>query len=526
MWTILVFLGMVVLGGFLSYFGDLQGRRIGKKRKTVFGLRPKHTAILITSLTGSFIVALSVGGLLLVAQPVREVVLRGESAIRQIRDLEKLQKEIETRLAHAQLQADNADKQNVIVRGTLTQTQNNLTTAQKHLVNLQTDLQKGNVSLVKLEAQRVRLNQQNDTLKTQNQKLTSVNNELEKQSTKYGVRNDELGKENLELHREQITIQKQNDLFKANNIELAKKNSQLQKDGERLLAEQKDLEKQNSVLMQVSQDLNKANLEDEMRARKKIAKLETDIANLTRDRERLLAYLDGADSAVQQYVALRSKRICMQAGELIGRKTIDTSLPLSDLRREISGLFADAEATTTLRGATKGTNNRTIRILTDNLSDHPLSEGEIMEALLGEIKRAKGQQQLIATSLTNALAGEQVLVRLTMEPVRTTFRRGSIVASTVIPVVRSLDTMVSTLVQFLQKDVRNAAILAGTIPYSDKNTGDAEVGTLAPAELIELVDRLRRMGGEVVVSAVASDDLTSADPLKLTFRLTRPPTKS
>ncbi len=526
MWTVLVFFGMVVLGGFLSYFGDLQGRRLGKKRVRIFGLRPKHTAILITSITGSFIVALSVGSLLLVVQPVREVVLKGEYAIREIRNLENRQKEIENRLQLAQTLAITAEKQNASVRTKLNHVRNSLTSSQTHLAALQTDLQKGKNAVLKLEAQRVQLITQNLALSHQNTRLATLNGELDKQNVKYGVRNDELGKENVELHREQIAIQKQTDQIHVVNQGLMEKNARLQMQGERLVAEQQELEKKNAVLTQVSKDLNSANLEDEIRARQKIGKLESDISNLTKDRERLISYLDGADSAVQQYVALRSKRICMQAGELIARRTVDTSLSIRDLRKELSSLFADAEAATTLRGAIKGTNNRTIKILTDNIAERQLPDAEMMEALIAEVKRAKGQQQLVATSLTNALAGEQVLVRLTMEPVRTTFRRGSIVASKVIPVVRSLDTMVTTLIQFLQEDVRNAAILAGTIPSSDRNTGNTEVGALAPADLIELVDRLRRMGGEVVVSAIASDDLTSAEPLRLTFRLSRPPTKS
>ena len=59
MWTLLAMLALVITGGFISYFGDLQGRRWGKKRVSWFGMRPKHTAILITSLTGGIIALLS-----------------------------------------------------------------------------------------------------------------------------------------------------------------------------------------------------------------------------------------------------------------------------------------------------------------------------------------------------------------------------------------------------------------------------------------------------------------------------------
>src|SRR5437773_3125731 len=84
-WTLLALILWVVLGGFISYYGDLQGRRWGKKRVSWFGLRPKHTAILITSLTGGFIALMSIVSVLLIAPTVREVVLRGEAAIRENR---------------------------------------------------------------------------------------------------------------------------------------------------------------------------------------------------------------------------------------------------------------------------------------------------------------------------------------------------------------------------------------------------------------------------------------------------------
>src|SRR5579871_2438203 len=82
-WTFLALLSLIALGGFISYYGDLQGRRWGKKRVSWFGLRPKHTAILITSLTGAFVALLSVVTLLAISPAVREIVMRGETAIRE-----------------------------------------------------------------------------------------------------------------------------------------------------------------------------------------------------------------------------------------------------------------------------------------------------------------------------------------------------------------------------------------------------------------------------------------------------------
>ena len=46
---------LAITGGVIAYLGDRIGMKIGRKRLTLFGLRPKHTSILITILTGVFI---------------------------------------------------------------------------------------------------------------------------------------------------------------------------------------------------------------------------------------------------------------------------------------------------------------------------------------------------------------------------------------------------------------------------------------------------------------------------------------
>ena len=78
-WTIIA-LGMTVLmAGIIAYNGDVIGRKYGKKRLTLFGLRPKHTAILITSVTGVFISALTTAAIFLLAPPVRRLSSRASA---------------------------------------------------------------------------------------------------------------------------------------------------------------------------------------------------------------------------------------------------------------------------------------------------------------------------------------------------------------------------------------------------------------------------------------------------------------
>jgi uncharacterized protein (DUF3084 family) len=67
----LLILALLVLGGLLSTLGDRLGTMVGKARLSLFRLRPRNTAVVITALTGSLISAMSLGLLLLVSERLR-----------------------------------------------------------------------------------------------------------------------------------------------------------------------------------------------------------------------------------------------------------------------------------------------------------------------------------------------------------------------------------------------------------------------------------------------------------------------
>jgi len=67
--TLIIILAFV--GGVIAYIGDRIGMKVGRKRLTLFGLRPKHTGIIITIFTGIFISAASIAILTIASDDVR-----------------------------------------------------------------------------------------------------------------------------------------------------------------------------------------------------------------------------------------------------------------------------------------------------------------------------------------------------------------------------------------------------------------------------------------------------------------------
>lgn len=56
---VLIYLVLFLLGAGISYLGNMLGRYIGRQKMSILNLRPRHTSILITCLTGSLIATLT-----------------------------------------------------------------------------------------------------------------------------------------------------------------------------------------------------------------------------------------------------------------------------------------------------------------------------------------------------------------------------------------------------------------------------------------------------------------------------------
>jgi len=62
---------IALMGGLIAYMGDKLGTKVGKRRMSLFGLRPKHTSIIVTIVTGLLVAAATVGVLSFTSQSVR-----------------------------------------------------------------------------------------------------------------------------------------------------------------------------------------------------------------------------------------------------------------------------------------------------------------------------------------------------------------------------------------------------------------------------------------------------------------------
>ncbi len=89
---------ILILGGVLSTLGDRLGSKVGKARLSIFKLRPKSTAVLITVFTGSIISAISFATMVVFDRDLRVGLFQLDDIREKIIDSEKELKKLEKNL--------------------------------------------------------------------------------------------------------------------------------------------------------------------------------------------------------------------------------------------------------------------------------------------------------------------------------------------------------------------------------------------------------------------------------------------
>ena len=102
---------IAIMGGAIAYIGDKLGTKVGKKKLSMFGLRPKHTSIIVTIVTGILISATTLGVMTAVSWDVRTALFGMEELKAELLSLttEVTSKTTELEASRAALDTKNAE---------------------------------------------------------------------------------------------------------------------------------------------------------------------------------------------------------------------------------------------------------------------------------------------------------------------------------------------------------------------------------------------------------------------------------
>ncbi|MEG6585062.1 DUF3084 domain-containing protein [Dendrosporobacter sp. 1207_IL3150] len=111
MYGIVLIAVLTIMGGAIAYIGDKLGTKVGKRKLSMFGLRPKHTSIIVTIITGILITSSTLGILALASRDVRTALFGMDALKAQLSNLsnEVLAKSTELEVSRAALDAKTAE---------------------------------------------------------------------------------------------------------------------------------------------------------------------------------------------------------------------------------------------------------------------------------------------------------------------------------------------------------------------------------------------------------------------------------
>jgi hypothetical protein len=98
--TILI---IMVIAGAIAYVGDRVGHQVGRKRLTLFNIRPRYTSTIVAIATGMLIALIVTVGAILASQQVKTAFFRLNALNEQITELQTRQRELEAKVSTGQL---------------------------------------------------------------------------------------------------------------------------------------------------------------------------------------------------------------------------------------------------------------------------------------------------------------------------------------------------------------------------------------------------------------------------------------
>ena len=195
---------LVITGGVIAFIGDRLGTKIGKKRLSIFGLRPRHTSIIITIFTGIVITTLTFGVMAAASDNVRTALFGMEKLNRTMQETKNNLENTQADLAVAKSEQEKTD-------AALQQSKADVDRLNRQQKTLEEEAAKLQFGITELESAKAQLTAKNEELSGSNEKLLAANDKLTND-------NKSLEQRTQQLRDGLITIREGDIAFRAGEI--------------------------------------------------------------------------------------------------------------------------------------------------------------------------------------------------------------------------------------------------------------------------------------------------------------------
>jgi uncharacterized protein (DUF3084 family) len=476
---IILVISILVLGGVIATVSDRLGTKVGKARLSLFNLRPRKTAMVVTIVTGSVLSALTLGILFASSRPLRRGVFQIDQIQSRLNDARKdltraedEKKRAEQDLARAKTEINTAMAQLNMINQSLqtaqsqaTQTAAELQRTQDKLGNIQKQLQDIQVERTAIEAE---LKNRENRLQEVSQQKKSLQSEIQK------LRNE---RQNLIQQQEQVK-----DQIKNRDREITKRSEEMKQQDQAIEQQEKRIKEQDQIIS---------------KRESRLQELETEQTKLEQQKQVLSQQVEMVG---RNFQLLREGSVVLERGQVLASGLVRISDPKTSIQA-VNTLLKEANnyAIESIQlGNIKAGEVRVIAITKAEVED-----------LINQID--DGRDYVVQViSAANYLVGEtKVSVFTKAEPNRLLFTNGEIIAGTTLnPSALSNDQLRKQMQQLLDASSFRARFV-GVVG------GIVQIGNDRMDTLIRFFQQVQEHNQPLEIQAIAAEDAYTIGPLRL-----------
>ena len=499
--TYILIVAILVLGGVLGTLGDRIGTKVGKARLSLFNLRPRKTATVVTILTGSLISTSTLGILLATSGSLRQGLFELETIQKKLRiakaDIQRLnaqKSQVETELAKTRAEQASVQQRLDITNQNFQQARNQLKKISQQTTSLRAEIKSLLAERQELLQQRDQLNERIILLKAL---VTQRDQELAKKDQTINQRNQELAQKDQTINQRNQELDR---TINERNREVAKKDQTINERNQELVKQDKVIAERESRLKELEQQLKEAISQRETRLQELEQELTQREIQLD-EGEKQLAYLqqqvESLEQYYQDYQALRQGNVALVRGRVLSFGVVRIVKP-SAATQAVEQLLREA-------------NRTAIEITRNNQNSYEplvqIPEAQV-EQLVNQIKDGKDYVVRIL-SAGNYVEGEkQVQVFADAALNQVVYQAGdtlaTISADSSTMTNEEMRQRLDQLLSAAQFRARRAGIL-GMV-----QVGDGRISTI-----IRFIEQLDQYGQPVDVRVIVQETTYTAGPLKM-----------
>jgi uncharacterized protein (DUF3084 family) len=537
---------VLVLGGVIASVGDRIGTKVGKARLSLFNLRPKNTAVLITLLTGSLISGSTLAILFAASDQLRTGVFRLESIQRNLKNarqeieqtkgekllieaqkvqVENEKSQVEDELAQAkseqaaaQKRLDDTNKalQMALAKlseavakqaGTqaqlnrtqaqLSQTQGQLSQTQEQLkvVSQQTENLRGEIG--KLQSERKELIAQRQQVQ---QQITELKAQLDQRDEKIAARDRTISSQDQQIAVRDTAISERDTRIRTQDQRIYQREREIGIRAQKMQVQDQVIARQENRLKQLEAKLNQS--EQLIAEREKlITEKETQLNQRGKQLDLLQQEVATLEQYYQDYQELRQGNVRLLRGQVLASGVFRIVEPKA-ARLVVDKLLSEANRLAIQRTKAKPEENNFKEQLI------VIRETEV-EQLIDKIDDGKDYLVRIISAGNYVMGESPVQVFADVIPNRVIFQAGEVLAVISADPTKMTEEQLRQQIELLiaesQYRARRAGIVANTMQI-----GDDRIETLT-----RFLEQLKQSKQPLDVQIVASDTTYTAGPVKI-----------